>query len=272
MERPHGVRSPGPRNAGLTAKWRYEDDPESFSDAVTIYPDHTAARFGVLGALSLLTRRLRTGRGGTVSVAQSEIMLGHMAIDIAKLKAGIADTPPDAPWGLFPCAGDDEWCAITVRNGADWSALCGVIGASDLANDPGLQTAADRRRQAERVEAPLIEWLARTPPDEAMQRLQDAGVPAGMMMRVSDLPSWEYFQARSFFRQETHPLIGSPMIAENAPIRSSHLADPPTRPAPLVGEHSTDVVADWLGLTEHEIEALVAQEILEVPITSQAAE
>lgn len=259
-------------NAGLTAKWRYEDDPESFSDAVTIYPDHTAARFGVIGALSLLLRRLRTGRGGTVSVAQSEIMLGHMAIDIAKFKTGLPDTPADAPWGIYPTAGDDDWCAVTVRHSDDWRSLCEAMGDAELAADPDLQTPAGRRAQAERTEMRLRDWLAGISAQDAMERLQTAGVPAGMMMRVSDLPQWDYFVQRRFFRTETHPLIGTPITAENTPIKSTHLQDPPQRPAPLMGEHTRDVVGDWLGLDEAQIEALVDQEILEAHITSQAAE
>lgn len=259
-------------NAGLTDKWRYEDDPESFSDSITIYPDHTAARFGVIGALSLLTRRLRTGRGGTVSIAQSEIMLGHMAIDIAKLKEGIADVPKDAPWGLFPCAGDDEWCAVTVRNSEEFRALCGVIGASELVDDPDLRSAADRRKHAARIEDHVKIWLAKTPPREAMAKLQAVGIPAGMMMRVSDLPEWDYYRQRGFFRAEVHPMIGAEMLAENAHVRSTNLPDPPGRPAPLVGEHTEDVVAEWLGLEAAEIEQLVAEEILESPRQSQAAE
>lgn len=259
-------------NAGLTDKWRYADDPESFSDSVTIYPDHTAARFGVIGALSLLTRRLRTGRGGTVSIAQAEIMLGHMAIDIAKLKAGIADGPPDAPWGLFPCKGDDEWCAVTVRNDAEWQALCQTIAAEDLRQDPLLQTAPSRRAQADRIEARLQAWLAEQSPRAAMETLQRAGVPAGMLMRAADLPAWDYFRQRRFFRSEVHPQIGTEMLAENAPVLATHLPDPPTRPAPLAGEHTVDVIADWLDLDPSEIERLIAEEILEAPRYSQAAE
>lgn len=259
-------------NAGLTDKWRYQDDPESFSDSVTIYPDHTAARFGVIGALSLLNRRLRTGRGGTVSIAQSEIMLGHMAIDIAKLKAGISDAPPDAPWGLYPCKGDDEWCAVTVRNDADWQALCQVMGAADLALDPQLQTADGRREQAARIEGRVKAWLADRTPRDAMHLLQEAGIPGGMMMRVADLPEWDYFRQRRFFRSEIHPHIGAEMLAENAPVQSTHLPDPPVRAAPLVGEHTEEVVADWLGLDAEQISRLVADEILETPLQSQAAE
>ena len=72
-------------NAGLSGMWRYPDDPDSFSDALTIYPDHVGARVGAAGALALLIRRLRTGRGGTASVSQTEVMHAHLAAEIARL-------------------------------------------------------------------------------------------------------------------------------------------------------------------------------------------
>ncbi|MEX3649207.1 CoA transferase, partial [Mycolicibacterium porcinum] len=69
--------------AGFTDLWVYPDEPESFCDTVTVYPDHVAARIGALGALALLLRRERSGAGGAVSVAQSEVMLSHLAAEIA---------------------------------------------------------------------------------------------------------------------------------------------------------------------------------------------
>ena len=70
-------------SAGLTNQWRYAGEPDGFSDAMTVYPDHVAARIGIAGVLALLIRRWRTGRGGTVSVSQTEVMLSHMAAEIA---------------------------------------------------------------------------------------------------------------------------------------------------------------------------------------------
>jgi len=89
-------------SSGLSAQWRYPDDPASFSDASTVYPDHVAARIGVIGALALLIRRLRTGRGGRVSVAQMEVILQQMATDIAA-RCIIGDaTVPSITTALLP--------------------------------------------------------------------------------------------------------------------------------------------------------------------------
>jgi crotonobetainyl-CoA:carnitine CoA-transferase CaiB-like acyl-CoA transferase len=139
--------------AGFTKLWTYPDDPEAFCDTVTVYPDHVAARIGALSAVALLLRRERSGGGGSASIAQAEVMLSHLADDIAgevlSRRGHARDDQPaqDAPWGLFPGAGDDTWIAVTVRDDADWSALCAVIDRPDLAADAELSSRAGRDRQ-----------------------------------------------------------------------------------------------------------------------------
>ncbi|SHN17369.1 CaiB/BaiF CoA-transferase family protein [Cryptosporangium aurantiacum] len=243
-------------SAGLTRQWRYPDDEAGYSDAITVYPDHVAARIGVAGVLALLVRRRRTGAGGTISISQTEVMLGHMASKIAEdslTRAGhVLDGPetPDAPWGVFPAAGDDEWCVVTVRSDGDRRALCRVIGHDDSAADQGLVAA-------------LTEWLAARTAADAMETLQNAGVPAAAMLRVSELPSFPYYIERNFFRTTGHPAVRQPFHLENAPVRSERLPDPDERPAPLLGEHTRQIAAERLGLTDAEIDTLLTAGVLQ---------
>ncbi|MBX6391100.1 MAG: CoA transferase, partial [Frankia sp.] len=263
-------------SAGMTTQWRYPENlrpqgSDGFCDALTVYPDHVAARIGIAGVLALLVRRRRTGRGGTVSVSQTEVMLGHMAplaAEKALAEAGVeltGPTEPDAPWGAFPTAGDDDWCVVTVRDDADWQALCRVIGRADLAADPTLADAGGRAGARERIEAALVGWLAGHGAVEAMHLLQNAGVPAGAMLRVADLPSFPYFTERGLLRLTEHPHLRRPFYLENAPVRSERMPDPPDRPAPLLGEHTEQIARELLGLTEAEIAELVSENVLQPP-------
>jgi crotonobetainyl-CoA:carnitine CoA-transferase CaiB-like acyl-CoA transferase len=258
-------------STGLTYEWCYEGEPFSFSDAITVYPDHVAARIGVIGVLSLLIRRMRTGRGGTVSVAQSEVMLNHMAPQVAALaltgqgKALEGGPPHDAPWGVFPCAGDDEWCVVTVRGDADWAALCRVMGRADLAADPALSGAAGRHARRGQVDQAVAEWLAVRDSRQAMEELQAAGVPGAMMLRVSEMTEFPHFHERQFFALTKHPYIAQPFYLENAPVRSERMPDPPMGPAPGMGEHTTEVMREWLALPPEEITRLLKAKVLEMP-------
>ncbi|MFS2008844.1 CaiB/BaiF CoA transferase family protein [Azospirillum sp. CT11-132] len=262
--------------AGLTTQWRYPDDPQSFSDAVTVYPDHVVGRVCAIGALALLIRRLRSGRGGTVGVAQSEVMLNHMAVKIAAASLARSGHAPDAaperdaPWGVFPCAGEDEWCVVTVRGDGDWQALCRVLRRPDLAGDPALATAAQRDARRDRVDQALVAWLRQRSPQDAMGELQTAGVPAGAMLRVAELPDFGHFKDRGFFHRMTHSLIAGAFHVENAPVRSKRLPDPKKKPAPLFGEDTVEIAQDLLGLSPRQIDDLVEKGILETGDTRHA--
>ncbi|WP_374690059.1 CaiB/BaiF CoA transferase family protein [Frankia sp. AvcI1] len=250
--------------AGLTAQWRYPGEPDGFSDALTVYPDHVAARIGIAGVLALLIRRRRTGIGGTVSVSQTEVMLGHAAATVADkalLRAGVeveGPTEPDAPWGVFPTAGDDDWCVVTVRGDGDWQALCRVLDRPDLATEPALTSAYGRAGARDRIDAALTDWLAQHGAVEAMTRLQAAGIPAGAMLRVSELPSFPYYAQRGVFRLSGHPRIRQTFYLENAPVVSDRLPDPPDIPAPLLGEHTEQILRETLGRTDAETAELLS--------------
>ncbi|OWK29790.1 CoA transferase [Sphingomonas mucosissima] len=234
-------------SAGLSRQWVYPDEPDGFCDTVTVYPDHVAARIGAAGALALLIRRMRTGEGGAASVSQAEVMLGHMAADIARRAAEAAGMAVDGGeaienW-LLPCAGDDEWCVVTVRDDADRAAIAAVTGGSDRAG-------------AER-------WAQAIAPDAAAAALQAAGVPAGMMVRVVELPDSPGYRALGTFRAATHPLVPSAFQVEGPIAHFERVPAPDQRPAPRIGENSAEVLRDWLGLSDDAIAPLLADKIIE---------
>ena len=255
--------------AGCTDQWVYRGEPRSFSDATTVYPDHVCARIGSIGALALLVRRERTGRGGSVSVAQSEVMLSHFSAQIAAMdliRRGhdrAAGPEHDAPWGLFPSADDDDWVAVTVRTDSDWAALCDVIGRPDLLADASLTDAVGRDAERERINAAVSEWTARRSSVGAMGELQAAGVPAGAMLRAIDMPAWGYYKQRGAFREERHPRATEPYVLENPQIHAERVDEPPLLPAPLLGEQTRPIAAELLGLTPAQTDDLVRRGVLE---------
>lgn len=230
-------------SAGLTTQWRYPGEPESFSDAITVYPDHVAARIGAMAVIAMLKRRLATGRGGQASISQAEVMLSQMAPRIAAdaaSGAGHAVLGDPVTSALYRCAGDDEWCVVTLRNDSDRQALT-------------------RLTKGEALDA----WLAAREPRDAMEELQAAGVPAGAMLRVSELPDFDYFVQRRLFRECRHPYMADPFMIETAPVRALHLPDPPERPAPVMAEHTIDLLRQRLDLDSTTIEALLEAGTLE---------
>jgi crotonobetainyl-CoA:carnitine CoA-transferase CaiB-like acyl-CoA transferase len=258
-------------SSALTGLWRYPQIDNSYSDGVTIVPDHFAARVAAAGVAAALIRRQRTGIGGTVSVSQAETILTAMSALFLRESLEPGSFVPrgnageyDAPDGVFPCAGDDEWCVVSVRDDGDWQNLCRAIGRADLLDDQRLAGSEGRLAHREEVEGYLSAWTGSNAPEAVMQTLQAAGVPAGMMLRLTDYETNPHLLARNFFRVLEQPGLPGPLLTENAPVRSRTMPDPEIRPAPLQGEHTREVMARVLGLSAGEIEALIASGDLEV--------
>ena len=103
---------------GVTRLWTSDDDP-GFYDATTIFPDHVVARITAIAALASLIGRERTGTGAHVHISQAEAAVNQLAAsyvtDAARTaKLPVADDP--AVHGVYPCAGEDEWCVISLRS------------------------------------------------------------------------------------------------------------------------------------------------------------
>lgn len=242
---------------GLTLAWRYPDDPESFSDAITVYPDHVAGRICAMGVIALLVRRLRTGAGGLSCVSQAEVMLWHFADYLA---AGEITPMREAPWGAYRVKGEDEWIAVTVRDHADWDALAAVIGYPGAA---ALDTPDKRHAARDAIRVALEDWLADRSRDEAVTVLQRAGVPSAPMLRLAELPEHPWYRERGFFRVEDHPWLVEKVMGESFVAWSADLPPPPRVPAPLAGEQTFDALQDWLGLDRDALDALRTQGVLE---------
>ncbi len=257
-------------SAGLSMLWRYPDDEASFSDATTIFPDHIAARVGATAVVAKLVERRRTGRGGTVSVAQTETIFNQLSSEVAteSLQPGrvIAlgnELPGDAPRGVFPCTGDDEWIAVAVRHTDDFRRLAAAIGRPDLAGDPRYADEESRVAARSDLEQALSAWTREREPSAAAEQLQAAGIPAAMMHRPEDLLSDPHLLARNFLAWMSHPHLAGPIPTGRAPAVFLHLPDPPRGPAPLMGEHTREVARQLLDLDDGDIDELLAEGVLE---------
>ena len=235
-------------STGLALAWRYPDDLTGFSDTITIYPDHVAGRICAIGVVALLIRRLRTGRGGTTAVAQSEVVLKHFASQIARLsQQGNEAAGGEAGRVVYAAAGDDEWCVVDPQSKHDRQALAALLDVTDPA----------------RLQPTLEEWVAAHPAEEAALVLQQAGIPAAPMLRVADLPAHPFYMEREFYRTETHPWLQESILAERYVARTGDIPAPPGRPAPLAGEHSEAVLEDWLGVDSAALASLIEDQVLE---------
>jgi benzylsuccinate CoA-transferase BbsF subunit len=236
----------------------------------TNYPDHlpnpTHAAFAVLAALR---HRRRTGEGQYIDFAQTEPMLallGPTFLDLTvngRLQQRRGNVHPwAAPHGVYPCAGEDRWIAITVMDDAQWAALVRVMGSPEWTTDEKLATMPERYRAREELDRRLAAWTATQDAQALMRALQAEGVPAGAVQDARDVTRDDpQLRHRGHWVRLPHAEMGE-TIYNNLPFRFARTPVAPHRPAPLLGEHTREVLADMLGFSESEVAGFEAEGVL----------
>lgn len=255
--------------SGLTSLWRDPDDDGQFGDSATVYPDHLEARVVDIAVVACLISRRRNGAGALVEASQAEAIL----VAMSELFLGESIQPgtavprgnvveSQAPSGVYPCAGDDAWCVINVRDDDDWARLLKVVDAPELADPSLTQTSARIARRSE-IDKALGAWTRTRDPHEVARAFQEMGVPAGAMRHVGEFADDPHLRARGFLRTVTHPYVKRPITMENSLCLSTRIADPVLGPAPLHGEHTRDIARHLLGMTAEQVESDIAAGVLE---------
>ncbi len=228
------------------------------------YTDTVAPRFISALLAAALDRRRRTGEGAYFDVAQLETALHFLAPELLDMQVnGVVATRRGnrsahfAPQGCYPCAGEDNWVAIAVESEAEWQALCSETG---LARE-GLDSHAARLAVHDELDAYLADWTRPQTAQAVMHRLQARRVPAGVVQRSSDLLADPQYGAREFYRFYEHPEMGHIPYAGHQ-YRIDGYRNGPRGPAPLLGQHSFDVLSEVLGLDDEAIARAFANGII----------
>jgi crotonobetainyl-CoA:carnitine CoA-transferase CaiB-like acyl-CoA transferase len=258
-------------SAGMSLLWSYPEIDGSFSDAITIYPDHVVGRLNAIAVTALLLRRSITGRGGRVSTAQVDAIFAAMADRLAleSVRPGSVTIEGsirgvDAPRGLFPAAGDDEWVVVDPVGDDRFRALATTIGRAEWLVDPRFATAEGRLASAAELRAVLVEWTSARPATAAADALQAAGVPAGQMLRPRDFAGDAHFAARGVFGRLVHPQRPAPLMTNLAEARFERVPQPRLEPAPRQAEHTREIARELLGYDDGYIDELLEDGVLQV--------
>jgi crotonobetainyl-CoA:carnitine CoA-transferase CaiB-like acyl-CoA transferase len=246
--------------AGLTGLTAYgPDEPVGLGYA---YGDHVSGLYAVLAILAALEARGRTGQGSFVDLAEYEAAVTLMGPALLAAQ-GIPGEGEDGAGleGCYRCAGEDQWCVLSLSGEEAWQALCRVMGHPGWAGEERFATLAGRLAHREALDRRIGEWTGGRTAAEAVQLLNAAGIPAGVVQDGAALAADPHLQARGFFRTLTHPVLG-PVITDAPPIRFPGDPLPAWRPAPLLGADSRAVLREWLGLEEGELARLEEEGVL----------
>jgi crotonobetainyl-CoA:carnitine CoA-transferase CaiB-like acyl-CoA transferase len=167
-----------------------------------------------------------------------------------------------APWGLYRCAGEEEWLAITCRDDADWQGLVAAMGSPTWATHAACAGVEGRRARADEIDARIGEWTAAQSKDAVAHACQAQRVPAAPMLTGAEMTTDAQYVARGFAVQIDQPGVG-PLVLDGAAFRGARMAGPDIRRAPDLGEHTRQIARDQLGLDDDEIDRLLVAGVLE---------
>ena len=223
--------------------------------------DITAGILAALGVLAAVIERQSSGRGQRVDTSLFEAGITHTywqsAIYMASGEiAGPMGSahPLNAPYQAFETA--DGWINVGSANQTNWLKMLGAIGAPELADDA--RFANNEARVANRetlVDALSAVFITRTKADW-LAILNGVGVPAGPVLDIAEMHRDPQALARGMITEVSHSRLGT-LKTLGSPIKFSETPGGVGRGAPLLGEHTREVLAEY-GYSGDEVEALIA--------------
>ena len=179
--------------SGLTYLTTYPDNPPlglGFS-----YADHIAGLYASLSLLGALEYRLRSGKGQYIDLSQTETMTTLLADTVIEYSLTGRDPVPvgnsssqAAPHGIYPCLGNDRWCAVAVSSEIEWNGFKRALGHPSWAEENRFASLSSRLANKEALDCLVREWTLRHSAEEVMSLLQKEGVPAGVVQNGGSLP------------------------------------------------------------------------------------
>lgn len=222
--------------------------------------DITAGMYAAFGILAALHARQTTGRGQFIDVSMLEGQLGILS---GMIGAYLADRVVPGPLGtaygaLLPYQTfRTKTRDIAVGIGSDklWRAFCPLLGVPEIAGDPRYVTNAARNANRPSLIATLQDAFLTRTYDEWEAILLPAGMPMGAINTIDQIVAHPQVSARGVLVECTHPVAGTVKMV-GPPVRLSETPGEIRAPAPLLGEHTSEVLRERLGFTDDEIRLL----------------
>jgi benzylsuccinate CoA-transferase BbsF subunit len=239
-------------------------DQEPSGIATVAPPDYFSGYHAVIGVLSGLAHRDRTGEGSFVDLSQYEATVallgpflmqqaatGHTVGRMGNRQAG------SAPEGVYPCRGEDRWVAISVTDDAAWQGLGRALGGPAWASDPRFASVEGRLANHDELDELIGAWTAQHSPEEVAAWLQEQGVAAYSVLDNSETILDPQVRDRGWFMVRPSSRFGRDLLTGSA-LRLTGTPGDIERAGPMMAEDTDALLRDVAGYDQARIDALVA--------------
>jgi formyl-CoA transferase len=228
----------------------------------TSIADLVTGLYATQSVLAALMKRQRTGEGGRVDVSMLDAMASLLTFNAGiyfasgespKRRGNVH--PTISPYEPFEVR--DGWINVGVANDKFWSIFCDVLGLTGLRDDERFNTAPKRAsNRAALVEhiAPVFATKTRA---EWLATLSAAGIPCGAIKTVGEVCETPQLIERDMVQTVEHPVSGPVRFIARA-IRFDDEPPAPSTPPPTLGQHTAEVLSEWLGWSADQIDRSAA--------------
>lgn len=222
-----------------------------------------------MAILAAYIQRMRTGEGQAIEISMQEAMTYYMRTRIALLgdwgeqaAPRIGNRMGALPTELYPClgGGPNDYVYLITVTARHWDSLCLAIERPDLITDPRFDTGEHRQQNGEALFEEIAAWTRSQEKHEAMRILGAAGVPCAAILDTRDLHHDPHLQERGFVQEVEHPERGKASLL-GFPTRMSGSRVALER-APLLGEHTDEILREDLALDDETIGRLREARVL----------
>jgi len=253
------------QGAGVPSFMGFEHEPPTMAHLA--YGDPVGGLFGCAAGLTALIGKRRSGRGQYANISMIEAMLQFTAPALLVHQATGAQVKRRgnrhaclSPHGIYAALGDDQWLAVSVQDHSAFAALGRLIGQPQWA-EPAWQTQAARRAREDEIDAAIANWAAAQEPRAAAVTLQCAGVAAAPLLHAEELFDNPHFAAGDFYIDLQREWSG-PQRQMGLSIRQDGRRLGARSPAPLLGEHSREVLARHAGVSPERFAQLLERGVI----------
>lgn len=222
--------------------------------------DITAGILGAMGCAAAYAHKLKTGEGQRVDTSLFEAGITHtywqsaicFATGTAPGPMGSAH-PLNAPYEAFRTA--DGWLNLGAANQTNWERMLKVIDAEHLAENPNFATNRTRMENRAELADALAPYFKPQTTQHWLEVLEAAGVPAGPVLAIDEMHADPQTIARDMVPEVEHPVAGT-VKTIGAPVKFHGTPAGVKRPAPVLGQHTEEVLAE-AGFSADEIRAVL---------------
>ena len=252
--------------SGLDSTMGYEGErPLGLKHA---YADIVGALHSVFAIVSALHQKERTGQGQYIDVSMLRATVATMGAGLMEYEMtgrvmgpkGNYD-PAMAPYGNYPCQGDDAWVSIAVRTENEWQGLKTGMDNPAWCEEERFSSRYSRLENRRDLDDNLSAWTRERTPGYITELLQANGVAAIPVMGAEDRLFNPHFKERGLYSDIEHPSLGVEPVYN---IMWNLERTPPSihGHAPFLGEHNQKIFGGLLGMAEEEITRLEEDQVL----------